>query len=606
MMKLAGVKVGLISCFGTIPMRRFICTLLLAIGSLLTVYLLPSEAMQWIVRHLGYYFILGILVGGAYYAIQAWREREDTSKLVGKDLLRGSLTVFVAAWIIFVHATFDYKIAMDDYLLASTAKGLHEAREVSMVTLGSYWGDTFTRQEIEVDKRPWFYPFCVSVLHDIWGYSDRNPFVFNAITCVIFLGLVYVFGHLLAGRPAGVLSVLLWASLPLLSQNATGAGMEMLNLCLLQLLCVLSVLYLRKPSAALESVVSLTAVLLVYTRYESGLFIFPAVIVIMLGWWRSRKIFLSWGVVLSSVALVAVALQTRMYSLNEAAWELDGGAVAPFAWSHIIANMPHALNFFLSYDMSLANSPLLGVLAVPAVLAFAFLLRTELKVYWHRNAAGLISMIFGLFILLQFFVTISFHAGQLDQRFVSRYSLPFHIAIVSATVAVLAYAAVRWRVLWRISSSIVVIFILVYTLPSNSRAIFNHSNFVVREFNWLTGIANDELAPRSLYVDRYTVFWSLEGMSAVPIHRMSHKVSKLMTYLDQGVFSEAYVIRRAKYASGEFGSVDSEFDDLQNILSLELVAEKSFKPLNITQVYRVCGLNSGGGSYFASESMSLD
>ncbi|WPJ94171.1 glycosyltransferase family 39 protein [Coraliomargarita algicola] len=373
------MNIGLLSRFDVIPWRRIVCAGMLALLSVALVCLLSADAMKWGVRYLGYYFVFVIVAASGYYAFRAWRQSGVIVQFAKKDLICGGLSVLVGAWVIFVHATLDYKIAMDDYLLAATAKSLHETREVSMVTLGNYWGDAFVSEAVEVDKRPWFYPFVVSVLYDVFGYSERIPFLLNAFTGVAFLCLVYVFGHWMGGRSAGVLSVLLWASLPLLSQNATGAGMEMLNLFMLQLLCVVSVVYLRAPGAALEALVSLTAVLLVYTRYESGLFVFPAAIVILLGWWRSGRIYMSWGVVLSSVALIAVALQTRMYSLNDAAWELMDGAVEPFAWGHLIANIPHALNFFLSCDMSLANSPLLGLLAVPAVLAFVFLLGQSLR-----------------------------------------------------------------------------------------------------------------------------------------------------------------------------------------------------------------------------------
>jgi hypothetical protein len=574
-------------CWANASKVRFCYALCLAIISGVVVLLLPQSAMQWVVKFSGYYFIVGILSGCAYYGWKTWLGRSGSTKMIRKDLLYGGLAVLVGTWVVFVHATLDYKIAMDDYLLASTAKSLHETREVTMVTLGNYWGDAFLRQEVEVDKRPWFYPFCVSVLHDVFGYSESHPFIFNSIICVLFLGLVYIFGQWLGGRPAGVLSVLLWASLPLLSQNATGAGMEMLNLCMLQLLCVLSVLYLRRPCASLESLLSLTSVLLVYTRYESGLFIFPTIAVIALGWWRSGRVFLGWGTILSSVALIAVTMQTRLYSMNDAAWELGQGVSAPFGWDHLVANIPHALNFFFSYDMSLANSLLLGLLAVPAILAFMFLLRTELSVYWRENPAGLVSAIFIFFILLQFMITLSFHAGQLDQRFVSRYSLPFHFAIISATVAVLAYAAVRFRFVWPSSLTVAGMFILIFTLPSNSQGIFNNKNFVVREFNWMKALSENELKPKSLYVDRYTVFWSLNEVSVVSMPRFMSGLPVVKNYLDDHSFSEVYVIRRSKYSSLSFKSEDPLFDELQKSVSLELVAERSFRPLYLTQIYRI-------------------
>jgi hypothetical protein len=579
--------------FCGVPTSRLVCAIALALISVSTVCFMPQDSMQWVVRYLGYYFLLAILCGFIVYCWLAFRSLGTTASFSRKELTVGCVSVLIGSWVIFLHATLDYKIAMDDYLLASTAKSLHETREVSTVTLGNYWGGTFITQEARVDKRPWLYPFGVALLHDVFGYSEIHPFLFNSVVCVVFLGLVYIFGLLLAGWRAGVLSVLLWASLPLLSQNATGAGMEMLNLCLLQFLCVLCVLYLKKPSSSLESLLSLAAVLISYTRYESGLFIIPVGIVIIIGWWRESKIFLGWGTILSSISLIAVALQTQIYAQSEASWELSEGVSNPFGWTHFIANVPHAVYFFLSADGSLANSLLLGVVAVPAILAFAVLLRTELRIYWRDNPAGLVSLIFLVFILMQFAIMLSFHAGQLDRRFVSRYSLPFHLAVVSSTIAVLGYASARHRVVWPVAWVVSGLCILAFTLPSNSRAIFNQSNFVVRELNWLKMMAHEELEPRSLYLDSYTEFWSLEEISAIPLSRANRSLSRLMEYLDNEVYSEAYIIRRASYSQQSFSSEDIVFDQLQSKLLLELIAERSFRPLELTQIYRIVEPKNG-------------
>jgi hypothetical protein len=44
---------------------------------------------------------------------------------------------------------------------------------------------------------------------------------------------VYTLGRMLAGRVAGWLGVVLFAGLPLLSQNATGGGFELINLVMI-------------------------------------------------------------------------------------------------------------------------------------------------------------------------------------------------------------------------------------------------------------------------------------------------------------------------------------------------------------------------------------
>jgi hypothetical protein len=70
-----------------------------------------------------------------------------------------------------------------------------------------------------VDKRRHFYPFLVSLAHDVTGYRPSNAFVVNAVLGVLFLGRVYGWGVVLGGPRHGMLAVLLISTLPLLAQS---------------------------------------------------------------------------------------------------------------------------------------------------------------------------------------------------------------------------------------------------------------------------------------------------------------------------------------------------------------------------------------------------
>jgi hypothetical protein len=72
--------------------------------------------------------------------------------------------------------------------------------------------------------------------------------VFHAASTMkvpVLFALVYWLGRALAGRGPGLFAVGLLATLPLIGQNATGAGMEMHNLVMLALAMVLAVLWLQ-------------------------------------------------------------------------------------------------------------------------------------------------------------------------------------------------------------------------------------------------------------------------------------------------------------------------------------------------------------------------
>ena len=107
---------------------------------------------------------------------------------------------------------------------------MHFSRTVLTPFRGSDIQGAYVIIEGMMDKRQLFFPFLVSILHDLIGYRPSNAFVLNGILVFVFLPLVNAAGRRLAGRMAGWLGVVLFAGLPLLAQNATGGGFELLNI----------------------------------------------------------------------------------------------------------------------------------------------------------------------------------------------------------------------------------------------------------------------------------------------------------------------------------------------------------------------------------------
>jgi 4-amino-4-deoxy-L-arabinose transferase-like glycosyltransferase len=441
---------------------------------------------------------------------------------------------------------------------------------------------------VEVDKRPWFYPFLVSIVHDLTGYRETNAFLVNALAGIVFLAGAYLLGHRIGGTRGAVLSVLLWLTLPLLAQNATGAGMEMVNLLLIQALLLLSIRYLDRPDRAAEGALSLTAVLLAYTRYESALFILPVAIVIVLGWFRGGKILLSWGTILAGPLLVAVAVQNRIYSGTEHSWELIDGAVRPFSFAHIAENFPHALHFFFNAGDGLANSLLVSVLGVPAVLMFVLVVRREARSFWKERTEGLVLALFGLFLLVHLLVVLAFHASKFDSLYVSRYALPIHLLLVPAIVFVLC-EKVRAASVWKGIFTVAAVFLLTFTQPHKAKAIYTKRNFVVREMNWLRGLSASEMEAGGLVVDYYRVPWSLREWEVVTPAVAAANRKTILGRMEDRSYPAVYAVQRLDFEGGAFLDELPASAALLQSLEVELLDERSFRPFELTRLYRVLG-----------------
>jgi len=561
--------------------------------ALLAVFLLAGSGMacrpdaaQAIIRHAGYLLAFAGSLLCLVYLIPIIREGVSR-RVVRQEWLFATLCIAGGGWLVFAHADFAYKIAMDEYILASTARNMHESREVIATSRVEGFGGGSRAADVFVDKRPWFYPFVVSVLHDVAGYRPYNPFVVNALVGLGILALTYCVGYAFAGRKAGALAVLLWASLPLLAQNATGAGMELLNLFMVIAVLLLAIQYLRDPTSRREGALSLTAVLLTYTRYESALFLLPVLLIILLGWWRARRILLSWGSLCGIVLLLGVVLQVRAYAADEAAWELTHGATSAFSLEHLIVNLPHTLNFFYNLDATLANSLLLSSFGVIALIAFPFLLRTEWRRYWTHLPVGAVSAVFLPFFLIQLSVVISFHAGRLDSPFVSRYALLTHVAAILAILALAEYVGARWKSCWSASLITAGLFVLAFTLPINAKEIFSRRNFAVREQQWFESLGEDALRHSALVLDRFTLPWALRDVEARHPAWAVANAPRMVKEVRVGKYPAIYFVERLHYTGEGFSPSQPHSEQMHEIFEMELLAERSFRPFSLTRIYQL-------------------
>lgn len=568
-------------CRGRICLAILVCLALAGFG-----VVCRPEMAQAIIRHAGYFLTFAGTVACLAYLIPMIRNglRLD---LVRREWLFAALCVAGGGWLVFAHADFEYKIAMDEYILASTARNMHESREVVATSRVERFGSQYQAADVFVDKRPWFYPFVVSVLHDLSGYRHYHPFLVNALGGLAILAFAYCLGYSFAGRKAGALAVLLWASLPLLAQNATGAGMELLNLFMILAVLLLAIRYLQDPTCQREGALSLTAVLLTYTRYESALFLLPVLLIILLGWWRKGRILLSWGSICGLLLLVGVVLQIRAYAGNEDSWELTDGAITAFSLEHLLANLPHTLNFFFNLDATLANSLLLSCFGVIALIAFPFLLRTEWPRYWNHLTVGTVSAVFIPFFILQLLVVTSFHAGRLDSPFVSRYALLVHVAAILAILALAEYVGARWKSFWSASLITAGLFILAFTLPSNAKEIFSNRNFAVREQQWLESLDGETLRDSALLLDRFTIPWSLRDVEARHPEWATKNAGRIVEEVRLGKYPAIYYVERLHYTAEGFTPSLPQAAKMHGIFEMELLAERSFRPFSLTRVYQL-------------------
>jgi hypothetical protein len=187
---------------------------------LLGFILIPDVPAITLVSRTGFWFVL---VAFVIFATALWRTFRTQIQALGWHSIDGIsvLAVGLGSAVLLTHETFGFKIVMDEIMLLGTSMSMHFDKTVLTPMRGNDIQGSFVILDGMMDKRPLFFPFLVSLLHDVTGYRPANAFVLNGGLTVLFLSLVNLVGRLLAGRVAGWLGVALFAGLPLLAHNAT-------------------------------------------------------------------------------------------------------------------------------------------------------------------------------------------------------------------------------------------------------------------------------------------------------------------------------------------------------------------------------------------------
>lgn len=570
--------------------RRFLLLVLLTALALVLGYVsfTPIQAVN-LVRHGGYWLLLVTVAWFAWHLIRSLRGTGDSWRDLRGWWPAGALVLAVSVWL-HVHEDHGFKIVADEVLLSSTAMQMHFHRETAVVLRGYDYAGNFTPMNVFLDKRPLLFPFLLCTLHDLTGYRVGNVFVLNALLTVALVTLTFLFGRRLGGVGAGVAAVLLLAGVPLVGQNATGGGFELLNLVVLVLVMWLAQRFIERPADddRLGAFV-LGGVLLAQVRYESVIFVLPVALTVLYAWWRERRLLLPPALLAAPLLLVIWPLHHNVFKLSEAAWQLFdiAGATRPFGLGYFYENIGHALNFFFTFDGSQPSSWPLAVLGILACGFFMLLLYKEHRAIFRDEPGRAVVVIFLLGLLLHTAVMLCYFWGKWDDPVIRRLSLPAHVLLVAATLFVwprLVRPAWRWRVL--VGFGAVVFFGL--TAPYAAMHRFTQDNFAARTTNWLGGHIRAMEGRRVLAIDNNAgLQWFLYRQSSINPARLSETWEGYLYHHRIRTFDDYLVVQRVGHDLRTGSKFVSWEDDLGPGFELELIEEKAFAPMYLVRLSRV-------------------
>src|SRR5258708_993781 len=550
----------------------------LACSALLSVWLgflafTPFTASK-LVTQFGYFAMLSTAMVFVIFILKVWRLREPGEiEPIG---LKSAL-VIAASWVFsLISEPFNYKILYDEFVLQATAMNMHFNREVSAVVRGYDLNGVFYSLTTYLDKRPYFFPFLLSFTHDLTGYRPSNVFFLNAALSLILICLLYLFARRLAGARAGILAVLLFATLPLFVQNETGAGMELLNLAMILLAMLLGTLWLERRSSERLSSFCVAIILLPETRYESVLYVLPAALVILEGWRREKQLLVNWTLIATPLLLVPYALQNLVLANTKVLWELPENLDSRFGIGHVVENLRRAIRYLFNFDRTLTNSWWLSALGSIALIAWVIrFIRLRQRIGW--SAPAVVIVFFSIAIVGNLGLLMFYFWGGLDDWLVARLSLPFLLLLILATVGWIRSIRDLNFPVEKIAIGLTVVHALAFTFPAFAGYLYTSQNVLMREIDWERRfLSSREKGTRLIITNKSSVPWIIDKTASLLIQSARIRQDGLRYHLEQKTFNEIIVSQRlrATTADGDF-TVDIH-DRLPPNFVLKTLAIKRF------------------------------
>jgi hypothetical protein len=398
-----------------------------------------------------------------------------------------------------------------------------------------------------------------------------------ALTPLLF-GLVYWLGRQIAGRGAALFGVALLATMPLLGQNTSGAGMELHNLVMLGLAMALSVLWLRAPDEDRLSLLVLCAILLAQSRYESAVFVGSAAVIIVLGWLKAGRVILSWPALIAPLLLVPRLWHNRFLDASPMLWQLNEGQTSRFGFSYLPGNLDGAWWFFFNFGPRLANSWYLSALGTVGLGLF-------LWVAWRwarqRERAPLAPattalLWFGLGIVGNLALIMFYYWSRLDDTIASRFALPMCLLLALAA----AWSAHWWQQRWPYALRAVTlgfgVWLFVWCFPTLAQRLYTSQNLAMQEVEW----EHEELLKRPgsvLFIsNKSTLPFVLWRIPTVINGVGRQRPAQISYHLKEGTFQEV-IVAQALRPTTPRGDMGVDPDDLMpDNYRLEPIAEKRF------------------------------
>lgn len=494
-----------------------------------------AQAARW-----GYLWQWGILLAlTVSTALACWRHPPAWRRPAWAEVL--ALAVGVA---VLFQAQPLWRIYDDEpaQLLTSYSLYRHGEATLSFQVYAEPEGIEITRSVL--DKRPFFYPFLLSLLHLAGGYDKVHAFFLNGLAGVGLLLLLADLGRRTGKvQTGGWLAVGLTAGIPLAAILARSGGFEMLNAFFLCWSCWWTLRYWEQPSAIHLAGLLFSAVALAHIRYESAFYLLPVLAVVA---WRRPAALTHPLFVLFPWFFLDLAWQFPILRLKPDLLQLADkpSAHGLFSLHYWPGNLAESWSYFLNWSGQYPVSLLLGCTFLLALVRLVGIVTGRAGPFPSAPAGPLVIWLLALLAMAG--ILHAYFYGQFTDPIIARISFPLQLFQVFLVVRLLApwVSAAPWRA-W-VAGGLLILQILFLTIPylRDGRA---EPGVETAWQSWREERAAEWGQARVLLIDARPLPWTAMLQTAVQTDQLDRE--KLFLHWQAGTFAHLYAVQRWRRAS---------------------------------------------------------
>jgi len=521
--------------------------LLTALLSLLVVSIADVSITQQLFVNTTYYFLMATVLCWAGTYLHAARDvrREHVVAWV-RENWPGLVIAFAVTVVAALAVEPALRMLSDEANLVGTSKNFFASKTATFTVSGKNYYDSYWDIDVGIDRRPTLFPFLVSLVHTVRGYSYKNVFLFNLLVLPAFSLVSYRLGKALGGERFALVAALLVAAPPITLISVRSGGFDFFA-TFFALLVIKSLFdFSRDQSPAKLAILWMNLCMFAEIRYETALFI-PLVLALLLLF----KMF-NWSTLRPYAfiyALTPAYLLPRIWQaqLRGIVPEQEPGAVT-FSLENFVNNLHEYFKPILSPSQSYpAHVGILIALGVLGCLHWLWWLLGRVRAKDWPAPRVRFAIFVAAWMLAQAIISFTYVWGRAQYPSAARLFIAIDTFLSFAAAWVLVLALARWRAF---ISVLLAAAVLASQVPIASQHRMLNRLTQTRENN-TTWKYFERLGEKRILIvtDRPNLFTIMDygAMSFESARRDPY----LLTAFTRHLFYDIYVIQRIELSTNE-------------------------------------------------------